>query len=297
MGGDPLDLIALTVGILTLFGLVLYVRGWMRLRRRGFGLATVYRLVVFVFAACLVGVAFLSPLNTLNREYLFMRELQMVVVCLLAPPAYFISCAYDMMLAGLPTRARRGLNRTLQASAPVGGMLRTATPFWLVWLLFMSLFLIWHDPSFANWMLARPVWHTFGLVILATAALLFWWHLVGTGPRLHTLLPAWIFALALVPVEIANMATGVSIAFADKPLYDHYAAAAAAAGGAPRLSILEDQALGGATLWVAGSFIYISAIILLVNRLFQAHEGTPAPHPNWDDDDRMIMPGLEHRVR
>jgi cytochrome c oxidase assembly factor CtaG len=294
-----LDLIALTVGILTIFGLALYVRGWMRLRRRGSGLATVYRLLVFVFAAFLVGVAFLSPLNTLNREYLFMRELQVVVVCLLAPPAYFISCAYDMMLAGLPTSARRSLNRTLQESAAIGGVLHKATPFWFVWLLFLSLFLIWHDPGFANWMLARPVVHTFGLVILATAALLFWWHLVGTGPRLHASLPAWIFALALVPVEIANMATGVSIAFADKPLYDHYAAAAAAAtaAGVPRLNILEDQALGGAMLWVAGSFIYISAIILLVNRLFQAHDGTPEPHPNWDDDDRMIMPGLEHRVR
>lgn len=292
-----MDLIALAVGLLTVVALVLYVRGWLRLRRRGAGLATVYRLIVFLFTATLVGIAFLSPLNTLNRQVLFLRELQVVVICLLAPPAFFISCAYDMMLAGLPARARRQLHRTLQPDAPVGGALKKATPFWLVWLLFLSLFLIWHDAAFAGWLLARPALHTAGLVVLGAAALLLWWHIVGTGPRLHTPLPAWFYALALVVVEIANMATGVSIAFAGKPLYAYYAALAEASPGTPRLGLLDDQALGGAMLWVAGSVIYISAIILLVNRLFQDHGGRPAAHPNWDDDDRMIMPGLEHRVR
>ena len=64
------------------------------------------------------------------------------------------------------------------------------------------------------------------------------------------------------------------------------------------LDVVGDQALAGATLWVVGSMLYVSSIVLVLNRLFIEHgEGGPAPAPDWDDDDRMIMPGLEHRLR
>jgi hypothetical protein len=44
--------------------------------------------------------------------------------------------------------------------------------------------------------------------------------------------------------------------------------------------------------------VYIAAIILVLNRLFERH-GADRPHPlpDWDADERMIMPGLEHRVK
>ena len=62
--------------------------------------------------------------------------------------------------------------------------------------------------------------------------------------------------------------------------------------------MLNDQVLAGGTLWVVGSLVYISSIVLVVNRLFERHgTGRPEHLPNWDADDRMIMPGLEHRVR
>ncbi len=51
-------------------------------------------------------------------------------------------------------------------------------------------------------------------------------------------------------------------------------------------------------LWVVGSLLYVSSIVLVLNRLFiEQGQGGPQPAPDWDDDDRMIMPGLEHRLR
>jgi cytochrome c oxidase assembly factor CtaG len=110
-------------------------------------------------------------------------------------------------------------------------------------------------------------------------------------------LVAWLIAIMLIITEIINMVTGVSTAFSGVVFYDHYAAVHRLAD-APTFSALDDQALAGAVLWVGGSFIYISSIILVLNRLFEKHgSSTPEAFPDWDADERMIMPGLEHRVR
>ncbi len=292
------DPIAILLSLLMLAWLLLYVRGWLRLRRRGAAeLASIYRLAVFLTATVLVGLVLLSPISWLNSQYLFMRSLQTVVLCLLAAPAFHLACGYDILLWGLPDGGRRWLRRTIQPGATLGDLGRKATPMAAVWLAFLALFLVWHEPNVVNWLAPRPMLHTGVLVLLGLLALLFWWHVVGTGPRLHVPLAAWMVAIMLVITEIINMVTGVSIAFSSQPIYAHYAEAAAAAPWRV-LDAVSDQALAGATLWVAGSLLYVSSIVLVLNRLFIEHgEGGPQPAPDWDDDDNMIMPGLEHRLR
>ena len=292
------DPIAILLSVLMLAWLVLYVRGWLRLRRRGAAeLASVYRLLVFLTATTLVGLVLLSPVSWLNAQYLFMRSLQTVVLCLLAAPAFHLACGYDILLWGLPDGGRRWLRRSVQPGTAWGEWGRRATPMAWVWLAFLGVFLVWHEPNVVNWLIQYPMLHTGVLVLLGFLALLFWWHVVGTGPRLHVPLAAWMVAIMLVITEIVNMVTGISIAFSPQPIYAHYAAAAAAAPWRA-LDAAGDQALAGATLWVVGSLLYVSSIVLVLNRLFiEQGQGGPQPAPDWDDDDRMIMPGLEHRLR
>jgi cytochrome c oxidase assembly factor CtaG len=292
------DAVAIMLSLLMLAWLVLYVRGWLRLRRRGASeLASVYRLIIFLTATALIGFVLLSPVSWLNVQYLSMRSLQTIVLCLLAAPAFHLACGYDILLWGLPNSARRWLRHVVQPGTSPGEWLRKATPVGGVWLAFVASFLIWHEPGIVNWLVPRPMLHTGGLVLLGLLALLFWWHVVGTGPRLHALLAPWLVAILLVITEILNMVTGVSIAFATQPIYSHYAEVAAAAPWRS-LDVVADQALAGATLWVIGSMLYVSSIVLVLNRLFiEQGGGGPAPVPDWDDDDRMIMPGLEHRLR
>ena len=166
------DPIAILLSVLMLVWLVLYVRGWLRLRRRGAAqLASVYRLLVFLTATTLVGLVLLSPVSWLNSQYLFMRSLQTVVLCLLAAPAFHLACGYDILLWGLPDGGRRWLRHSVQPGTAWGEWGRRATPMAWVWLAFLGVFLVWHEPNVVNWLIQYPMLHTGVLVLLGLLAL------------------------------------------------------------------------------------------------------------------------------
>lgn len=277
---------------------LLYFRGWVRLRRRGATFASLPRLVVFLFAVTVTGIVFLSPLSWLHQEYFFVRVAQYVFLCLFAVPAFFISCTFDIALWGLPAAARRGVSRWVRSRSVLRRTVHAVTRPWLVIILFIALFVIWYDVRTVGWLLDNPLAHTASVLLLGVAAMLLWWHLIGTGPRLHTELSPWLAAIALVIIELASMSVAVPIAFSTEPLYAHYVAVFAQPGRLLPLTIADDQALGGGLLWVGGSAVFLSSIVLILNRLFDRHGMNGAdPLPDWDADARMIMPGLEHRVK
>jgi len=299
-----MNLVSFAVGIVLITVTVLYWRGWLRLRRRGVTFANFPRLVVFLFAVSVTAAVFLPPLNWLNQEYLFVRVAQYVLLCLFAIPAFFIGCTFDIALWGLPVAARRAISRWMRGRGPLRGAIHGATRPWVTLLIFISLFLIWYDARIASWLLGDGLLHTASLLVLGVAAMLTWWHLIGTGPRLHTELSPWLAASAVLLLELVNMSIAVPLAFSTEPAYPYYAAAYAATTVAALpdlllpLTIADDQSLGGGLLWVGGSAVFLSSIVLILNRLFERHGMNGSdPLPGWDDDERMIMPGLEHRVK
>ncbi len=293
-----MNLLTLLVGLLLIGVSALYLRGWVRLRRRGATFANLPRLVIFVFAVTLTAALFLSPLNWLNQEYLFIRVAQYVFLCLFAAPAFFLSCTFDIALWGLPGSARRRIARWVRGDSALRRIVRSATQTWLVVMLFIALFVIWFDVRIASWLLGNGLVHTASLLLLGAVAMLVWWRLIGVGPRLHIRLSPWLAAIAVLFLELASMSVAVPIAFSTDPIYPHYVAAFAQTNRLLSLSIADDQALGGGLLWVGGSAVFLSSIVLILNRLFERHGAdAPEPLPGWDADERMIMPGLEHRVK
>jgi cytochrome c oxidase assembly factor CtaG len=275
----------------------LYGRGWLRMRRARLALASPLRLTALLAATLLTAFVFLSPLNQWNERYLLARTLQKVLLCLLAAPLFWLAHPWEIIVWGLPSAARRRLTGAVARPSPGKALAVLATQPWMAWLFFNAAFLIWHDRQVANWLLANPAWHTLGLMALGAAAVLFWWHVVGAGPQLHVAFIPWVCALYLVMIEISNMVIGVSMAFSTQPIYAHYAATHLAAPNL-RFDLVADQAASGALLWVTGSLVYIGAILAVLNRVFQKAGSDKAHyHPDWDSDERMIMPGLEHRLK
>ncbi len=282
--------------IVSLLAVGLYGRGWMRLRSVQPKLATSGRLLAFLGAVGLLLLATLSPIYTLSTQFLAARTLQKVFVAMLAAPLLWLACPFHVMVWGLPSRWRRPISRAVLRPSPLRRGLQLATRPLFTLLFFISAFLLWHDPQIANWTMDRDWAHRLTLWLLFWAAILFWWHVVGTAPRLHGAIPGWLIAASLVLVEVPNMASGITIAFSGRPLYAYYETAQAALGAPARLSTLEDQMVSGALIWVTGSIVYITSLIFVVRRLF-IFEGSTVPAQGFGHDvaNRAMAPGLENR--
>ncbi|MEZ4729965.1 MAG: cytochrome c oxidase assembly protein [Caldilineaceae bacterium] len=160
----------------------------------------------------------------------------------------------------------------------------------------MGAIVMWHDAAVVDWTMQRHGIHLLVMGLLFGAALLYWGHLVGTGPRLRRQVPGWVLFAYVVGVEIPNMATGMTIAYAGSPFYAYYSATHTLTE--PGFDLIKDQMISGGLIWFTGSFVFFSSAVLIVNRLFRRHNGDSPHHfPDWDSDERMIAPGLEHRLK
>lgn len=273
-----------------------YIQGWLRVRRFAPAIATPGRLLLFVASVTLMSAVHLPPLATLSEHWLWARGVQKVVLCLLAPPLFWLACPFPLIAWGLSRRWRYRLTRALLRATPVRQRCRALTHPGVTWLAFVITFLLWHDPNFVNWSMGQVWSQQAALWGLGSVALLFWWHVVQTGPRLHRRLPGWVFFAYLIGADIPNMICGVSIAFSSTPLYAHYVAARPPHPFS--LDVIEDQMVTGGIIWVAGSLAYFFSAVLVIRKLFLDNNGhAPQPFPDWDSSERMIAPGLEHRVR
>lgn len=98
------------------------------------------------------------------------------------------------------------------------------------------------------------------------------------------------------------MFTGVSIAFSDSPIYQYYrdiqSQLPIVNQQLLRLTTLEDQMIGGGLTWVLGSAVYVTSIVMVLNKLFKKEKDLPPMLSlSTEPTDRTIAPGLEHRVQ
>jgi len=154
-------------------------------------------------------------------------------------------------------------------------------------------FLVWADPGFLQWSVASDLYYSLSLWLFFFVYLLFWMHVVPSGPRLHRAIhPGIGFLYVLFGGEVPNMVTGVTLAFRETLSYPIYAGGGTSVALAPLL----DQTLSGCLIWVVGSVIYISICLSILGRVFR-NEDVPLPMPiDWQATERTIAPGLEHRV-
>jgi putative membrane protein len=282
----PLALAALAGGLYTL--------GWLRLHRWLPTLAQPRRLICFWLGLTLLTLPHLPPLYALSEQLLMIRSVMKILTVMLAPPLIWQAIPVHGLLWSLPGSLRRRLVHGIFVAPAFRSAIRTLTAPGLAWLLFIAAFLIWHDARFASWSMMQGWSRHLSLWVLLLAALIYWSHVVGTGPRIHTRLPGWVFFAYLVGADIPNMISGVTISFTGRPIYSYYAAAHAATRAPWGLDVLNDQIIAGGLVWFFGSLVYFGSAVLVMGQFFK-HD-SPQPYPNWDADERMIAPGLEHRV-
>jgi putative membrane protein len=282
--------------VLALAGTI-YTSGWWRLRARtelrrrhsrwqaGEG----WRPVAYLGGLLVVGIALLSPLDVLSSQLFIMHMVQHVLLVMIAPPLLLLANPLPFMLWGLPDRWRRQIAGVFRPGTRFRRFLSMTTGPGHVWLFFVLVYWGWHDPNAYSLALTNGFVHDLEHITFFLASMLFWWHAVGAGPRIHRPLSTigrFAFVLSAVP---PNMLAGIAIAFANEPIYPYYE-------HVPRLwgiSVMDDQRIAGVIMWVPGSMMYMFAALLLVARWLRQEAEKPAlPEARWATDEAMVAPGL-----
>lgn len=256
--------------------LTTYLVGWIRLRRlnpsngQQIKLASVWRLFVYVLGIVCLVLALVSPIEALSGQFFFMHMIQHLLMVMFAPPLLWIANPFPIAMWGLPTRWRIVIGRALFVkNSPVRRALTQITKPGAGLCCYFIILWGWHDPRMYNWTLINERVHDTEHLSFYLSAMVTWWSITGAAPRFRKRLgfPVRI-VLALISL-VANMATGVVIAMSPNVIYTYYETVPFRLWN---MSVLYDQTLGGAIMWVPGSMMYVLAIVILVAGLIDSQE-------------------------
>lgn len=248
------------VEILLLAGsLMLYLRGFGRVRLQMPDRFPPWRAWSFGFGLLTVWIAIASPLDAFAGFLFWTHMVQHLLLMFVAPPLLLLGAPALPFLRGLPEKlAKNGAGRFLR-EGPWRRFFDRLTHPAVCWIIFVVVTWAWHAPVLYEMALRDGFWHGAEHLSFLAASLLFWWPVVQPWPsRSHWPRLAMVPYLLLADVQTSILSAIFS--FGSEPLYETYALA-------PRissLSALEDQALAGALMWVPGTVVLLTALLAVV---------------------------------
>jgi cytochrome c oxidase assembly factor CtaG/ferredoxin len=245
-----------TLGVL--LAAIFYARGRKKLAYLQSTALPKWRLACFLAGVASFWIAVASPLDPFGNFLLTAHMIQHLLMMLVAPPLILLGSPQNPLFLGLPRWASRdalGPFLTCRSLKRIGHLV-TGPAF--CWLAAATALLGWHVPAAYDLALISPGWHDLEHACLFGTSLLFWWPVVQPWPTTPRW-PRWAIPVYLLCGDIVTTALAGVLCFSDRLLYPAYAAV-------PRLfgvSELSDQVTAGAIMWVFGSFILLSAAVII----------------------------------
>jgi cytochrome c oxidase assembly factor CtaG len=245
---------------------ILYLRGWLLMRRAGVPFIPLWRAASFLLGIFSLWFALASPLDTFSGFILTAHMLQHMVLMMIAPPVILLGAPLVPLVRGLPAFAARefaGPFLNWRLAMRIGNALIHPA---VALILMGAAMFAWHTPRLYELALASGAWHEVEHACFFLASLIFWWPIIQPWPS-HTHRPRWILVPYLLIGDLQNTVVSAILVFSDRLIYPSY-------GTTPRLfgfSALADQAAAGAIMWVIGSTVFlipatVIAVQLLSNR-------------------------------
>ena len=238
----------------------------------------------FLGGLCALGAAMLSFIEVLQDLLFAVHMVQHILIRAIGPVLLLAADPYPILAWGLPRRARLALPALLGRRAGLRRLLRRLFTPWVCWGLYVGLLWFWHMPAAYDAALRSEFLHILQHVSYFGTGLLFWGQVINVAPRLwgrH----GYGFRIAYALAALAqNEVLGIRIALADRPLYSWYTTAPRLWG----LSVMDDQGLGGAVMWVAGGMMYALAGVALLARMMEQEEKRALEQEQVGEDERSI---------
>jgi len=244
---------------------LIYLRGWVRIRRLDRDRIQVWRASSFILGLFLIWVAIGSPLSALDHESLTAHMIQHLLLMTFAPPLILLGASVKTLLYGLPHRLVQAMGHSFQSTG-VPQVWSALTHPAICWLGAASTLVAWHIPALFVLGLRSQMWHGIEQASFLGTGLLFWWPVVQPlpsslkWPELSILL--YLF-LATLPCDILSG----FLVFCDRVVYPVFLSSPQSFG----LSALEDQQCAGALMWTCVTIVYLIAAAIFAARLFSPH--------------------------
>lgn len=244
---------------LLLVGMI-YVTGLRDLARRGRLWRVVGRRHVAYFALGLLAVllALESPIDTFSTRLFAVHMVQHLLLLMIAPPLLLLGKPIPVLLVGLPRGLVRAVVRAHAGTPWFRRLTHYLTSPFVAWPLYVATIWTWHVPGLYDAALLNQGLHLLEHLCFLGAGLLFSWVIVEPWPgppRLHHGLRFLYVVSAVLP----NTALGALFTFSGTPWYHVYAVE-------PRLwriSVLDDQRMGGLLMWLPGDMMYVLVATIL----------------------------------
>ena len=221
------------------------------------------RTAAFVAGIAALGLALLSPIDTLSDDLLTVHMLQHLLLTTVAAPLFAASGIGTLALrVASPTQRSRVLlpilhSRVVSAlTFPIVGLAAYVVTMWAT-----------HFTTLYNLALLDDGVHALEHFLYLAAAALFWWPLVSPDPLRWRIHPGGrIVVLALQMPAMTFL--GITIMSARDPLYPAYLGRSDLFG----ITTLVDQAMAGSLLWVVGGTATLAAGAYLLYLLMRHEE-------------------------
>jgi putative membrane protein len=225
------------------------------------------RALTFYVALAAILIAVQSPLDGLADQLFWAHMIQHLLLLVVVPPLIVMSRPWMSLWRGMPLGVRRRLARTVGRSRYLGALRWLALPA-VAWVLFNANLVFWHLPGPYDLTLESPYLHVLEHTLFFGFGILFWANVTACPPAPRVMSYARRIAY-LAAAAVPNVILSMVLAFAQHPLYSHYAQLASRPGG---ISALADQQLGAGIMWTFGDLPLALAIAVLLHRWLSQQE-------------------------
>jgi len=228
------------------------------------GRAVISEAALFQGGLLLALLAIVSPLRYWSGIYIWVRAVQDLVLAVVAPGLIVVGAPWTALArsVGRPQIGQQVLD------GPAAGQRQ---PWWLRWPLatvvaFNVIWLGWHLPALFDTVPASAAAAALEYVLYLGAGILFWLQLIGSRPWTPTAPPMRRIAL-LVGTVAADTILGMVLVFGSGVFYRYY-------GNSSHhvLTLVDDQQLAGAVLWMGVLPPMISAAVAVLVRWLNDEE-------------------------
>ncbi len=240
--------------------LALAALGWLAIvdridRRHPESRVPLIRAVAFIGGLLAIALALMSGIERYDTTLFSVHMVQHLVLMLVAAPLIALGAPITQLLRVASPGVRQRWILPILHSRPIAFLGHPV----VTWSIFTVVLWFGHFSPLFDRALDDPFIHHLEHLLFLSAALLFWWPVVGLDPSPHRMSYPARIGYVLLQMPFSSFLAMV-VLFADSPLYRHYATLGAPYG----ITAIADQQLAAGIMWFIGDVVLIASILTIV---------------------------------